>query len=46
MEEPDDLDDEFAFFERANELYRRLGDVQGDAEARFWIGTFHQVVTA
>ncbi|NUP35247.1 MAG: tetratricopeptide repeat protein [Streptomycetaceae bacterium] len=31
-------------FERAAELYRRLGDVPGEADALFWIGCWHQVV--
>jgi tetratricopeptide (TPR) repeat protein len=35
---------ELGLFERAAELYRRLGDVRGEAEALFWIGCFHQVV--
>lgn len=35
---------ELALFERAAELYRKLGDVRGEAESCFWIGTFHQVV--
>lgn len=35
---------ELASFERAAELYRRLGDARGDGEASFWIGTYHQVV--
>ncbi|MFC0860853.1 hypothetical protein ACFHYQ_00940 [Sphaerimonospora cavernae] len=35
---------ESALFQRAAELYQRLGDVRGEAEALFWIGTFHQVV--
>jgi ketosteroid isomerase-like protein len=32
-----------AQFERAAELYARAGDGRGEAEARFWAGTFHQV---
>lgn len=36
--------DELAFFERAAHLYQALGDVRGQAESLFWIGTFHQVV--
>jgi hypothetical protein len=40
VEEPDEL----MFFERAAELYRRLGDERGEADALFWVGTFHQVV--
>src|SRR5205814_428005 len=35
---------ELALFERAAQLYRTLGDVRGEAEALFWIGTFYQVV--
>jgi tetratricopeptide (TPR) repeat protein len=35
---------ELALFERAAELYRKLGDVRGEAESLFWVGTFHQVV--
>jgi len=42
--DPDDVADELALFERARQLYRDLGDVRGEAEAQFWIGTFHQVV--
>lgn len=44
LKAPDDVADELALFERAIELYRSLGDVRGEAEAQFWIGTFHQVV--
>lgn len=40
VEEPGELD----LFERAAALYRDLGDERGEAEALFWIGTFHQVV--
>ena len=35
---------ELSLFEHAAEMYRRLGDVRGEAEALFWIGCFHQVV--
>ena len=35
---------ELALFERATELYRKLGDVSGEAESLFWVGCFHQVV--
>lgn len=35
---------ELPLFERAAELYRGLGDERGEAEALFWVGTFHQVV--
>lgn len=35
---------ELELFERAAELYRRLGDVRGEGEAVFWVGAFHQVI--
>ncbi|WP_221891276.1 tetratricopeptide repeat protein [Microbispora sp. KK1-11] len=35
---------ELELFERAADLYRRLGDGRGEGEALFWIGCFHQVV--
>ncbi|MGW4214038.1 tetratricopeptide repeat protein [Lentzea sp. NPDC004789] len=35
---------ELPLFEQAAELYRRLGDERGEAEALFWIGCYHQVV--
>ncbi|MFG2128865.1 tetratricopeptide repeat protein [Streptomyces sp. NPDC048751] len=35
---------ELVLFERAAELYRRLEDVSGEADALFWIGCWHQVV--
>jgi tetratricopeptide (TPR) repeat protein len=35
---------EVALFERAAELFQRLGDVRGEGEAAFWVGCFHQVV--
>ncbi|MDF3145516.1 MULTISPECIES: tetratricopeptide repeat protein [unclassified Streptomyces] len=35
---------ELELFERAARLYERLGDVRGEGEALFWVGTFHQVV--
>jgi tetratricopeptide (TPR) repeat protein len=35
---------EVVLFERAAELYQRLGDVSGEADALFWIGCWHQVV--
>ncbi|MEV6551312.1 tetratricopeptide repeat protein [Streptomyces sp. NPDC051597] len=35
---------ELALFERAAELYRRLGDASGEADALFWVGCWHQVV--
>ncbi len=36
--------DELALFERAAELYEKLGDVRGHGESLFWVGIFHQVV--
>ena len=35
---------ELALFERAAALYHQLGDVRGEGESLFWVGTFHQVV--
>ncbi|GLX50340.1 hypothetical protein Shyhy01_32900 [Streptomyces hygroscopicus subsp. hygroscopicus] len=35
---------ELALFERATELYRRLGDGSGEADALFWVGCWYQVV--
>ncbi|WP_051366859.1 tetratricopeptide repeat protein [Hamadaea tsunoensis] len=35
---------ELPALERAAELYERLGDERGLAEAEFWIGCFHQVL--
>ncbi|WP_406004983.1 tetratricopeptide repeat protein [Streptomyces sp. NBC_00637] len=35
---------ELVLFERAAELYERLGDASGEADALFWIGCWHQVV--
>jgi tetratricopeptide (TPR) repeat protein len=35
---------ELAAFERAAGAFRDAGDVGGEAEALFWIGTYHQVV--
>ena len=35
---------ELELFQRAADLYERLGEVRGQGEAVFWIGTFHQVV--
>ena len=35
---------ELELFERAARLYQALEDARGEAEALFWIGTFHQVV--
>src|SRR5262249_46728563 len=33
---------ELVLFERAAELYQRMGNVRGEAEASFWVGCFHQ----
>ncbi len=35
---------ELTAFERAIELYQRLGDGRGEGEAQFWLGCYHQVV--
>lgn len=35
---------ELECFERAAGIYRELGDERGEAEALFWIGTYHQVL--
>jgi tetratricopeptide (TPR) repeat protein len=35
---------ELVLFERAAHLYQTLGDVRGEAEALFCVGTFHQIV--
>ncbi|TWD84440.1 hypothetical protein FB561_5627 [Kribbella amoyensis] len=35
---------ELTHFERAADLYRKLGDEVGEGRALFWIGCFHQVV--
>jgi tetratricopeptide (TPR) repeat protein len=43
-EQPAEDSRELASFERAAELYRRLGDVRGEGESLFWIGCLHQVV--
>ena len=36
--------EELAYFQRAADLFRAVGDDRGEAEAQFWIGCFHQVV--
>lgn len=35
--------DELASFQRATELYQALGDVRGEGESLFWVGTYHQM---
>ncbi|MCF2530259.1 tetratricopeptide repeat protein [Yinghuangia soli] len=40
VEDPDEL----VLFDRAAALYRSLGNIRGEAEALFWVATFHQVV--
>ena len=35
---------ELPSFERAAELYSELGDERGEAEALFWIATYHQAI--
>lgn len=35
---------ELELFEQAARQYRELGEVRGEGEALFWVGTFHQVV--
>ncbi|WP_405607203.1 tetratricopeptide repeat protein [Streptomyces sp. NBC_00076] len=35
---------ELVLFERAAELYGRLGNPSGEADALFWVGCWHQVV--
>ncbi len=35
---------ELRLFQRAAQLYQKLGDMRGEGEALFWVGTFHQVV--
>ncbi|MGW7007353.1 tetratricopeptide repeat protein [Streptomyces sp. NPDC054933] len=44
LEQRDEDPRELAFFERAVQLYRMLGDVRGEGESLFWVGTFHQIV--
>jgi tetratricopeptide (TPR) repeat protein len=44
LEERNEDPQELALFERAVQLYQMLGDVRGEGEALFWVGTFHQVV--
>jgi tetratricopeptide (TPR) repeat protein len=44
LAERDEDPRELELFERAAELYERLGDIRGQGEAVFWVGAFHQVV--
>jgi tetratricopeptide (TPR) repeat protein len=44
LAERQEVPEEKDLFERAASLYRALGDLRGEAEALFWIGTFEQVV--
>jgi tetratricopeptide (TPR) repeat protein len=41
---PSEDPEELVLFERAAHLYQMLGDVRGEGEALFCIGTFHQIV--
>ncbi|OFE15697.1 hypothetical protein BA895_21930 [Humibacillus sp. DSM 29435] len=40
---PEDDGAELALFERADELFKSRGDLSGEAQSQFWIGTSHQV---
>ncbi|MGW0415117.1 tetratricopeptide repeat protein [Streptomyces collinus] len=44
LDDREENSQELVLFERAAELYRRLGDVSGEADALFWVGCWHQVV--
>ncbi|MEV4894860.1 hypothetical protein AB0K48_36310 [Nonomuraea sp. NPDC055795] len=44
LEERREDSQELVLMERAAHLYRRLGDVAGEAEALFWVGCVHQVI--
>ncbi|MGW5369091.1 tetratricopeptide repeat protein [Streptomyces sp. NPDC004009] len=44
LNEREENPQELVLFERAAELYKRLGDASGEAEALFWVGCWHQVV--
>jgi hypothetical protein len=44
LKHPQEDPRELPAFERAAELYADLGDEHGEAEALFWIGTYHQVL--
>ena len=42
--EADEDPGELPLFERAAQLYRTLADIDGEADALFWVGCFHQVI--
>ncbi|MEU9289925.1 tetratricopeptide repeat protein [Streptomyces sp. NPDC048275] len=44
LNEREENSEELVLFERAAELYERLGDASGQADALFWVGCWHQVV--
>ncbi|GGQ65543.1 tetratricopeptide repeat protein [Streptomyces asoensis] len=44
LEDREENSQELVLFERAVELYERLGDASGQADALFWVGCWHQVV--
>ncbi|AGS67306.1 hypothetical protein [Streptomyces collinus] len=44
LDDREENSQELVLFERAAELYKRLGDVSGEADALFWVGCWHQVV--
>ncbi|CCK25600.1 hypothetical protein BN159_1221 [Streptomyces davaonensis JCM 4913] len=44
LDDREENSQELVLFERAAELYARLGDASGEADALFWVGCWHQVV--
>jgi hypothetical protein len=44
LDDREENSQELVLFERAAELYERLGDASGEADALFWVGCWHQVV--
>jgi tetratricopeptide (TPR) repeat protein len=44
LEERNEDPSELELFERAARLYRALGNVRGEGESLFWVGTYHQIV--